>query len=259
MKMSVILFVLFTMTALGTASFPSSSPNQDLTAYWEIGYDGPFGDDHNKNWCNPSGGWINGAVCPSERSVDTSVCSSGTAYLWYSVQAPRSNYVWGDFPEINGVSYYYYSEWGCTVSPPPSTEAPQSQTFSSTPNTDLIAYRDRGTCGPVSDDHNIDWCSVDSNGYSCPSTKAVSSVVCSSGIAYLVASISRPRSNSVWGDFPNINGCDYFYYSEWSCNPGCTSLDCGFFQNHGTCQDNVCVCKHPWSGSNCDVKSSCDE
>jgi hypothetical protein len=85
---------------------------KELTAYWDRGICGPFGEDNNWNLCGQSNfAHGNGQVgCQDNISVDTSVCSSGSASRAYT----KGNGVDGSYVDSNGCGYWYFTVYHCT-------------------------------------------------------------------------------------------------------------------------------------------------
>ena len=77
----------------------------------------------------------------------------------------------------------------------------------------IIAYWDRGGCGPNGDDFNWDWCDRNRGG---PCKKDVSTNKCASG----TASLQKVYGNQYLSGYSTqyqVNGCSYAYYAIYSC------------------------------------------
>jgi hypothetical protein len=184
------------------APTPGPTANAYLTAYWDMGRCGPFGDDRNMDWCSG-----NPKVCQSEVSVSTSVCSSGAAELT-SFQGTGN---WGSVT-IDGCKYGFYAQYACTIAPAPGPTPPTPEpTPGPTAPSELTAYWDMGNCGVFGDDHNMGWCSQGSNNrWSCPSE--VSTSACSTGTASLKSFLGTGK----WGSI-TMDGCKYGFYAQYEC------------------------------------------
>lgn len=191
-----------------TPSSPTPAPtaSQELTAYWDMGTCGPYGDDHNKDYCP-------GNQCPAQVSVSTSVCSSGTADL-RSFQGTGGE----GSTTIDNCKYGFFAQYECTdnrrfvQSSSYATPTPEPTTETAT-SCNLIAYWDVGNCGPCSDDHNKVWCPGDPA--NCPSLITVSTSICSSGLADLKTMLGTGSWASVTSD-----GCTYSFFAQYVCSKG---------------------------------------
>ena len=67
----------------------------------------------------------------------------------------------------------------------------------------ILAYWDRGACGPNGDDHNWQWCNRQAG--TCP--PEIFTEECATGKAVRTF-FQKPR---------NTPRCGYFYYSEYTC------------------------------------------
>lgn len=76
----------------------------------------------------------------------------------------------------------------------------------------LTAYWDSGSCGPMGDDYQADWCG-DHKPYICPEHKQVSKHVCSTGWAVLETMAGHGTCCSD----VTINGCNYAYFAQYKC------------------------------------------
>jgi hypothetical protein len=86
---------------------PPPPPNPALTAYWDAGACGPFGDDYNWGWCGATS--FNG--CQTE--VVTSLCPSGKARL----QSAQGDGTCCSSIHINGCNYAYFAQYECVQMP----------------------------------------------------------------------------------------------------------------------------------------------
>ena len=84
-----------------------------LIAYWDGGSCGPYGNDHNWEWCDTKNGG------PCKKQVSTSKCPSGIATL-LSVKGNES--AKSPFPNNykdpeTGCYYAYFATYTCTGNP----------------------------------------------------------------------------------------------------------------------------------------------
>ena len=95
--------------------------DSSLVAYWDEGSCGPYGNDHNWEWCDTSKGG------PCKKQVSTSKCRSGIAELT-SVKGnelakwSKKNNGIDDIPNFyqdpkTGCKYAYFATYTCTCNP----------------------------------------------------------------------------------------------------------------------------------------------
>lgn len=95
---------------LGLANTAESTPDltksSHLTAYWDSGTCGPYGDDHNRAWCPGDP-----ATCSSQVVVSSSVCSTVTADLTSLLGTGSEGSV-----TIDGCKYGFFAKYACSGS-----------------------------------------------------------------------------------------------------------------------------------------------
>merc|ERR1712066_356825 len=152
-----------------------------LRAYWDAGICGPDGDDANWHICGNRS-----ANCTEE--ISFSGCASGKAVKSRELGTGQ----WKDSVDVDGCNYAYYTEYTCKVR-----------------RVALRAYWDSGICGPDGDDANAYICGKEA--FNCP--EEISFSDCASG----KAAKSRELGTGLWKDSIDIDGCNYAYYTEYTC------------------------------------------
>jgi hypothetical protein len=179
---------------------------RDLTAYWDNGNCGPYGDDHNLDFCPSRRPGQHG--CRPIISVDTATCADGVAYLQWML----GNGNWGSYTDEHGCGYTFWAQYGCS----PSTTTTTTTTTSTTVNEnhqlarDLTVYWDSGNCGPLGDDHNLHLCP--GHMHQCPNVLATDA--CPSG----AATIASRLGGGDWASYTDPNGCKYAFIVRYECS-----------------------------------------
>jgi len=180
---------------------PSAEIGSKLTAYWDLGSCGASGSNSNWEWCNKS-------LFKCMHTVSTPDCPSGEADLLYT----RGNGRGSMSLTLNGCSYVYLAQYHCTgdSSTTPSIPDLGLATSPNSPNGKLAAYRDIGSCGPLGDNQNWQWCGR--QGFECQHT--VSTSECPSGKAELLSTHGSGKVDSP----VSLDGCNYVYFAQYQCS-----------------------------------------
>ena len=84
----------------------------------------------------------------------------------------------------------------------------------------MIAYWEKGSCGPYENDHNWEWCDTYKGG-SCK--KQVNTSKCPSGIAKLISvkgnELTKTENKYLAEDIYEDpkTGCQYYYFATYAC------------------------------------------
>jgi hypothetical protein len=97
-----------------TTTFTCPTGPGDLSAYWDMGTCGPYGDDHNKDWCEG-----HPAVCAAQVTVNTSVCSSGAA----DFVCMHGTGHWGSVV-VDSCTYAFFAHYTCSAEAAPTPAPP---------------------------------------------------------------------------------------------------------------------------------------
>ena len=78
---------------------------------------------------------------------------------------------------------------------------------------EIVAYWDRGDCGPNGDDDNWDWCNTYTGK---PCIDMINTSKCRGGVATLKV-VHGDDHATAYSDNYELDGCQYAYYAVYTC------------------------------------------